>query len=61
MNIVLPSVQVFILVVFSSLFSLFVNGIRTDGIPLLAKELDEIIALGFAKFPMIFINFIFIL
>jgi rhodanese-related sulfurtransferase len=40
MNIVLPSVQVFILVVFSSVFSLFVNGIRTDGIPLLAKELD---------------------
>ncbi|MEC9273852.1 MAG: hypothetical protein VX680_04115, partial [Candidatus Neomarinimicrobiota bacterium] len=40
MNIGLPSVQVFVLIVFSSVFSLFVNGIRTDGIPLLAKELD---------------------
>ena len=40
MNIGLPSVQVFILLVFSSVFSLFLNGIRSDGIPLLAKELD---------------------
>ena len=40
MNIGLPSVQVFVLIVFSSVFSLFVNGFRTDGIPLLAKELD---------------------
>tara|TARA_B100002049_G_scaffold200483_1_gene158886 strand:- start:750 stop:1007 length:258 start_codon:yes stop_codon:yes gene_type:complete len=40
MNIGLPSVQVFVLIVFSSVFSLFVNGVRTDGIPLLAKELD---------------------
>tara|TARA_A100001037_G_C15082779_1_gene605085 strand:+ start:522 stop:998 length:477 start_codon:yes stop_codon:yes gene_type:complete len=40
MNIGLPSVQVFILLVLSSLFSLFLNGIRSDGIPLLAKELD---------------------
>ena len=36
----LPSVQVFILIVFSSVFSLFINSVRSDGIPLLAKELD---------------------
>ena len=36
----LPSVQVFILIVFSSVFSLLINSVRSDGIPLLAKELD---------------------
>ena len=36
----LPSVQVFILIVFSSVFSLFINSVRSDGILLLAKELD---------------------
>ena len=39
MNVRLPFVQVFILIVFSSLFSLLLNGLRSNGIPLLAKEL----------------------
>ena len=39
MNVRLPFVQVFILMVFSSLFSFLLNGTRSNGIPLLAKEL----------------------
>ena len=39
MNVRLPFVQVFILIVFSSLFSFLLNGLRSNGIPLLAKEL----------------------
>ena len=39
MNVRLPFVQVFILIVFSSFFSFLLNGLRSNGIPLLAKEL----------------------
>ena len=40
MSVRLPSVQVFILIVFSAVFSLLLNLIRSDGIPLFAKGLD---------------------